>query len=285
MGKDRQGLGRWSFAKIASHKEKLVIITAYRPCKAYGPATAWMQQWSLLQGQGVQNPDPIKCFYDDLSAELAKWRSEGAEIILMLDANEPLGDRPGGLGNLVGQHSLIDLSWKIIQETDAVSTYARGSKKIDFIFGTQGVETHCKSAGIVPFGFGYPSDHRTLFVRVNIGAILNTNVTSTESRYGRKLQNATPKERIKFLEAVHKHYEQQNIYEQLWKLRELDQEQWSQEMIIEYKKCDKQHINSMLAAEKQISKTNRRLWSPKLGAAVSKKAFWKIALSLRMTHT
>jgi hypothetical protein len=26
-------------------------------------------------------------------------------------------------------------------------------------------------------------------------------------------------------------------------------------------------------------------WSPKLGAAISKKAFWKIAYSFKMTHT
>lgn len=48
MGKDNRGLGRWSYIKISSKKSKLVVITAYQPCKAYGPTTAWMQQWSLL---------------------------------------------------------------------------------------------------------------------------------------------------------------------------------------------------------------------------------------------
>jgi hypothetical protein len=41
----------------------------------------------------------------------------------------------------------------------------------------------------------------------------------------------------------------------------------------------------MLAAEKQVSKSKRQAWSPKFGAAILKKAFWKIALSLKMTHT
>jgi hypothetical protein len=36
----------------------------------------------------------------------------------------------------------------------------------------------------------------------------------------------------------------------------------------------------MLAAEKQTSKVKNLAWSPKFGAAISKKAFWKIALSL-----
>jgi hypothetical protein len=55
--------------------------------------------------------------------------------------------------------------------------------------------------------------------------------------------------------------------------------------MIEYEKCDTQHINGMLAAEIQISKVKRQAWSPRFGAAISKKAFWKIALSLKMTYT
>jgi hypothetical protein len=41
----------------------------------------------------------------------------------------------------------------------------------------------------------------------------------------------------------------------------------------------------MLAAKKQLSKVKNQAWSPKFGAAISKKAFWKIALSLRMNYT
>jgi hypothetical protein len=164
MGCDRKGLGRWSYIKLSSKRNKLVIATAYRPCKAFGPSTAWMQQWSILREKGIKNPDPIKAFYDDLSVELTTWTQEGCEIILMLDANEPLGERPGGLGKLVGSHSLIDLSKKILPENSTVSTYARGSKKIDFILGTSRVAKACPETGIVPFGFGYPSDHRALFI-------------------------------------------------------------------------------------------------------------------------
>jgi hypothetical protein len=285
MGRDNKGLGRWSYIKISSKKSNLIIITAYRPCKSYGPLTAWMQQWSLLREKGIKHPDPIKIFYEDLSTEISKWTQEGAEVILMLDANEPLGERPGGLGNLVGRHSLVDLSQKIIQDEEKVSTYARGSKKIDFIFGTQRVAKYCTDSGIVPYGFGYPSDHRALFIRINIGNILNTSISSIESLHARRLQNATPKERLGFIEAVHKHYQQQNLFDRMQKLREIDPTEWSMDMLAEYERCDTQHINGMLSAEKQISKVKRQAWSPKFGAAISKKAFWKIALSLKLTYT
>jgi hypothetical protein len=167
--------------------------------------------------KGIKNPDPIKLFYKDLSTEIKKWTHDGCKIILMLDANEPLREQPGGLGHLVGENSLVDLSEKILHDKTNVSTYARGTKKIDFIFGTKQVEKFCIESGIVPFGFGYPSNHRALFIQVNIGEILNTTVTTVESWLARKLQNATPKECTIFLEAVHKHYEQQNLFERMRK--------------------------------------------------------------------
>jgi hypothetical protein len=203
----------------------------------------------------------------------------------MMDANEPLGERPGGLGQLVGAHTLIDLSEKILHDKPHVSTYARGTRKIDFIFGTERVKNFCTDSGILPFGFGYPSDHRAIFVRVNIGGILNSKVSAVESRMARKLQNATPKERAIFLEAVHRHYAQQNLFDRMRKLREIEPDKWTKNEMEEFEKCDRQHINGMLAAEKQASKVKNVAWSPKFGAAISKKAFWKIALSLRMTHT
>jgi hypothetical protein len=96
---------------------------------------------------------------------------------------------------------------------------------------------------------------------------------------------ATPKERTLFLESVYNHYKQQNLFERMAKLRGQESNQWGKAEYEEYEKCDKQHINGMLAAEKQLLKVKNQAWSPKFGAAISKKAFWKIALSLRMNYT
>jgi hypothetical protein len=49
QGKDERGLGRWSYIILSSDKQKLAIITAYKPCKTTGPNTAWTQQWLLLR--------------------------------------------------------------------------------------------------------------------------------------------------------------------------------------------------------------------------------------------
>jgi hypothetical protein len=41
QGKDERGLGQWSYVILSSDKQKLAIITAYKPCKTTGPNTAW----------------------------------------------------------------------------------------------------------------------------------------------------------------------------------------------------------------------------------------------------
>jgi hypothetical protein len=92
-GSDDSGLGRWSYFKISSNKQSLVIITVYRPCVSSGPSTTWMQQWTLLREAGNQNPDPIKTFYADLDELLTKWKKLQYEIIVLIDANETIGNK------------------------------------------------------------------------------------------------------------------------------------------------------------------------------------------------
>jgi hypothetical protein len=154
-----------------------------------------IQQWSLLREAGIRSPDPIKCFYQDLDSALTTWTNAGYEIILMIDANEHIGDKAGGIGSLVSKFKLMDLLALRHPHQRIPNTYARGSRRIDYIFGTTKVQQHCSAAGMLPFGTGYVSDHRAVFIQVNIGKILQSNVTAAESTYARKLRNATPKER------------------------------------------------------------------------------------------
>jgi hypothetical protein len=104
MGQDKRGLGRWSCTKISSKKNNLIIMTAYRPCKTLGPMMAWTQQWTIFRETGIKSPDPIKIFYEDLDTELQKWTNLRYEIILMLDANEHIGKRPGGLSQIISKN-------------------------------------------------------------------------------------------------------------------------------------------------------------------------------------
>jgi hypothetical protein len=162
-GTDERGLGRWSYIILRSNKQKLAIITAYKPCKTTGPNTAWTQQWLLLR-EHQKDPDPIQEFNTDLHKLLKKWRDSDTEIILLINANKEIGTKPGGISSAIARNGLYNLLANQHNTDSCPNTYIRGTKRIDYIFGTEKVLKHCKSSGILPFCHGYPSDHRAIFV-------------------------------------------------------------------------------------------------------------------------
>jgi hypothetical protein len=215
QGQDPTGLGRWSYMRIASKKASMIIATAYRPCASQGPNTTWIQQWSILQESGDKNTDPVKYFYADLEKQIHDWKKEGNEILLMIDANEHIGEKPGGLTTIFGKMEMTDLIRHRHPNTTEPNTHARGSKWIDYIFETARVRDNCQTAGILPFGTGYQSDHRALFATINIEDILTTKVKAINSITARNLQQATPKEREKFIQETHFYLNNNNVYQRL----------------------------------------------------------------------
>jgi hypothetical protein len=215
QGQDPRGLGRWSYMRIASKKSAMIIATAYQPCVSQGPNTAWIQQWSLLREYGDRNPDPIKYFYSDLEKQILEWKSQGNEVLMMIDANEFIGDKPGGLTTIFGKMGMTELIRHRHPNATEPNTHVRGSKRIDYIFGTQKIRDNCEKAGILPFGVGYQSDHRAIFIEINIKQILNTQVQAIDTITARKLQRATPKEREIFIQETHRYLENNNIYQRL----------------------------------------------------------------------
>jgi hypothetical protein len=116
-----------------------------------------------LRETGIKQPDPIKNFYEDLEKFLLQWKKQDYEIILMMDANETIGDKPGGLAPIMGWIGLIDLIHFQHQIDDSANTYIRGTKCID---GSSKVQKYCSKSGMLPFGVGYQSNHKALFIKV-----------------------------------------------------------------------------------------------------------------------
>jgi hypothetical protein len=133
----------------------------------------------------------------------------------MIDANEDVSSSPGGMSSVIASAGLFDLIQARHQADRYPNTFARGTKRIDFIYGTENVKQHCVASGILPFGYRYPSDHRAIFARIDISKILATEVHPSESCAIRGLIAATPKEREKFMEELDLHYQSQNLYQRL----------------------------------------------------------------------
>jgi hypothetical protein len=282
-GTDPHGLGRWSYIKMQSKKKKLIIATIYRPNETKGTKTVWTQQYLLLRTKGIMKPNPVKALYRDLDRQLEEWREDNCEIILMMDANEVPGTKPGDIGTVFAKHGLIDIHLARLSDDNEPSTYARGSRRIDYMYATQFVSTHTIRTGSPPFGTGsFQSDHRGLFADINISAILNDTVSAIDSPSARLLNSKVVQDRKKFIAEYEQHLQAHNIYERIHKLSMMTTEELVTQQD-ELNLIDQTRAEGMIAAEKKACQRRPFAWSPKLKKCILLAFLWKQALSMHRT--
>jgi hypothetical protein len=207
QGMDSHSLGRWSYVRINGKNGREVLIAAvYQACKAsigtIGSKTAFAQQWHLIRQSGDQNPDPRKRFISDLDTFLAPCHSKGIDILLMGDFNETLGESLRGLDAIVTKYNLLDLLPYHHGLDGKVETHSRGSKRLDYAFGTQDLAESISRIGITPYNFIVASDHRGVFIDFEIDSLLGGDPSHLMSPALRGLKSNSPKQCRKYVKAV-----------------------------------------------------------------------------------
>jgi hypothetical protein len=90
IGKDIMGQFAWATMR-GKQDEGLLIIVAYRVCQDHnsraGAFTAYQQQYTALQAQGQQRPNPRQQILNDLEKLILTKQQEGYCPILMMDTN------------------------------------------------------------------------------------------------------------------------------------------------------------------------------------------------------
>jgi len=108
-------LGRWSFIEFVGKQDKrLIVMSGYRVCNQPFDAasqTVTAQQSCLLQAKGIIKPKPRKTFLDNLIQQIKTWCSENKELILCMDANDPLDDPKADISRLFQETDMTDLHY------------------------------------------------------------------------------------------------------------------------------------------------------------------------------
>jgi hypothetical protein len=158
---DLSGMGRWSGIRMRGNNDTFTsIITVYRPNKdTTGIITCYQQQWRLMRNNGVAKPEPRQQLLNDLSTELKRIQTSGDEVILMWDANEVVEDYKSALPEFMHNHQLSNL---LGNGNLQPATYHRGSKCIDFILGTQKIQSAVKLHGVLRWHMGTVRSPRTI---------------------------------------------------------------------------------------------------------------------------
>ena len=89
-------------------------------------------------------------------------QSTNHQVILLIDANESFNSSEKGISSLVEHTRMIDHIANKHGTSDEPNTNKSDSKRIDYIFCTNGLTTFIRLCVILPFDFITTSDHRGL---------------------------------------------------------------------------------------------------------------------------
>ena len=99
-----------------------------------------------------------------------------------MDANEPMGKDKNGVSTIASDCNLIDVHASKHNETLTKATYARGTKKIDYMLITPELLPLVKRCGMLPFYTGIHTDHRGLFIDIDAKALFNGKIADLSSQ-------------------------------------------------------------------------------------------------------
>jgi hypothetical protein len=243
-----------------------------------GLYTTATQQQSLLIRQQDNVTDPRTAFRRDLSSFLKRLRENNHGIILLGDFNERLGDDPAGISRIATEFHLIDLMRLQHPNLVEVATYARGSKRLDYVLGTAEIANSIENCGYEPFNFRYHTDHRAYFIDLNTKILFGSTIQPLAKFSDRILHSNNIRQVTKYIQTKHKMLTECNAFERGNRLEDPDNRHEFAERL------DADVLRSSLSAEKRIKKLKEPAWSIELAEARKKVSILSKALSMAKTR-
>jgi hypothetical protein len=265
--------------------KSLVIIAAYRVCNGNistsgASSTAFHQQWHLLRLAGKLKPNPRKQFITDLTHEIKRWQLAGADIILGGDFNERLGDTHDGIASLASQYGLVDVHASNHGIQAEPNTYSRGTKRLNYVFASPRILDYVDICGIEPFHSVIHTDHRGLFVDLDLQGLLGGEMSSILPPKLRGVSSHST-EPDKYIFALHKHLTDTSVFTK--SAGAIKAARTYHRVPADLVKCinkfDRRLTQGMLLAELRCRRKPKPAWSAALAAASTVVGFWKTQIT------
>jgi len=118
----------------------------------------------------IPKPNPRKLFLTNIITQIQQWCLAHKEVILCLDANEPIDDSRLDILRIFTETDLVDLHYHHHPALRKPVTHQQGSKAIDLIVGSPLVASALLHAWIHPFGdpVQIKGDHRLLGIDLDL---------------------------------------------------------------------------------------------------------------------
>jgi hypothetical protein len=268
--------GRWcGFTMIGKDMKEILVLTAYNVSQyknaKVGDDTLFNQQVALYKLKNIREPDPKKIFIEDLTELIRKARSEDKDIILTGDFNELVGDDPRGMTKVLEAGNLTDAHGHQHGNVD-ITTYTRGTKRLDYVFVTPRLVDHILRSGYESFHARIASDHRGYYVDFALAGFLDRQLPSIFSASSRAIRGTHPKNITKYVKHLHSVFEERDIYR-----RVKQQKHWYEKKKLEA--LDREITAVMLEAEEQCRIHHREPWNEEVNEVMTTANILRIQLS------
>jgi hypothetical protein len=215
-GKDETGLGRWSIMTFKGDQGKTRVICGYNPCCNSNPdsSTSYQQHRRFFVTRKKDLTCPRMKFWDDLVVKLQRWREDGNQLVVCLDANKNIYKKSLGksLTDIDGL-AMKEVVGEFIQITVG-ATYFWGSKPIDGIWATLDI-TVC-NACIMPAGYGI-GDHRLFVIDFASWDIVGDMAPKVAQPASRRLNTKIPRAMAEYARLLEEKIIQHQLIERIGK--------------------------------------------------------------------
>jgi exonuclease III len=208
-------MGRFSSLTLLGRMGKhITVISAYQVPKnsnLSGPTTAHTQQVLQLKQIGFPEQNPRRQFCDALDRFLTDKIDAGHQIILGGDFNDEIGSTMQGFTYIVAKHNLTDVLRVQLGTTDEPATYARGSKRLDYVFMTADIASSVVACGAEPFNHRFFSDHRGLYVDLKLSGLFDRNLSPLAGPQFRDIRSGNPHQIRKYIQALKRGFDASHV--------------------------------------------------------------------------
>ena len=285
---DPTGLGRWcGFTIIGKADNKLSVITGYRTCRgsiATSPlGSSFHREYVYFKDHRVKQPQPRKQFFLDLASTISELQNNGHALLIMLDANSDL-ESDSQMQDFLHSHDLSDVH----KATPAPSTYIGASeRRIDYIFGCSRTVAAITRQGTLSYFEGPQSDHRPLFVDLNLRHLLGVDTMDSmlPKHEQRWLRSGNPELVAIYLDKMREYYKQHKMTERIDTLFKTHHALTRQQVRRLLTAWDEDQGRAMKVSEAAlVTRPKQYKWSPRLRNAGVILRYWKLRLR-ELTHS
>jgi hypothetical protein len=194
-----------------------------------------------------------------------------------MDANESMDNITGSLNRFVNDTGLLDPITARHGTTNQPRTYSRGSSRIDYILTSPLLNQYITRCGILPLHHIVDSDHRALYIDVELHRFLKGVPSAIVPQSMRGIQSNNPRAVQKYQQILSASLSNNNVME---KMRELVAQNESQSgltptQIEEFLQLENFISQAKLNAETQVQHISDIPWSPKLIQAQKLVHYWR----------